>query len=199
VSSLSTPNYGGLALQSNDGKSIYYFGGTYIPNIVDKFNIETHVTDRLPIILPSPVYFAGGLSINGTMFIFNGRERKLLEFSEELEVAKIIGDIPFQVGLSNVLSTTAISNDKDGSVWLFAGSETRASHPVIMFNVTSKDVDDQVANTTSLPTLYQVPVSISDGKHGYLTGGLGKVKESDGDYYPTNGIIRYKSYPIISY
>jgi hypothetical protein len=189
VSSLSASNYGGLALQSNDGKSIYYFGGSSSSTSVHNFNRETNLTLRLPTTLPSSVYASSGVSINGSHFIFSGRTRSVLEFSEEFEVGKIIGDLPFQVGTSTVASTTAIPNGQD-SVWLFAGSSQRATNPILLFNVTTKDVDVQVANTTTLPTLYQVPVSVSDGRNGYIIGGLGYASESDGSYYPTNGILR---------
>jgi hypothetical protein len=191
VSSLSTLTWGGLALQSNDGKSIYHFGGTTITSStsVHNFNRETNVTVLLPTALPSPVYFSSGVSLKGSHFIFSGQERNALQFSEELETATIISDLPFQVGTSTFLSTTAISNGQDG-VWLFAGNSPRATNPILLFNVTTYDVDVQIANTTTLPTLYQVPSSVRDGKYGYLIGGLGKLTESDGTYYPTDGILR---------
>jgi hypothetical protein len=190
VSSLSTPNYGGLALQSNDGKTIYYFGGSSSSSTsVHNFNRKTNVTVRLPTTLPSSVYASSGVSINGSHIIFSGQGRNVLEFSEESEAVKIIGDLPFQVGTPNVYSTTAIPNGQD-CVWLFAGNSPRATHPILLFNVTTKDVESQVTNTTSLPTLYKVPVSVSDGRNGYLIGGFGYVSESDGSYYPTNGILR---------
>jgi hypothetical protein len=189
VSSLSTPNYGGIALQSNDRKSIYYYGGINSLTLVHNFNKETNITVRLPTTLPSSVYVSSGVSINGSHLIFSGQGRSVLEFSEESEAVKIIGDLPFQVGTSTVYSTTAIPNGQDG-VWLFAGNSPRATNPILLFNVTTKDVDSQVTNTTSLPTLYKVPVSVSDGRNGYLIGGFGYVGESDGSYYPTNGILR---------
>jgi hypothetical protein len=187
VSSLSTPNYGGLALQSYDGESIYYFGGSS-PALVHNFNRETNVTVRLPTTLPSPVYVSSSVSINGSHFIFSGQARTILEFSEESEAVKIIGDLPFQENLP-VLSTAAIPNGQD-CVWLFAGNSPRATNPILLFNVTTKDVGSQVANTTSLPTLHEAPVSVSDGRNGYIVGGFGMVRESDGSYYPTNGILR---------
>jgi hypothetical protein len=186
--SFSVSNYGGLALQSNDGKSIYYIGGNNSPVWVHNFNRETNVTVRLPATLPSPVYLSGGVSINGSHFIFSGQTRTVLEFSEKSEAVKIIGELPFQDNLP-VLSTAAIRNGQD-SVWLFAGNEFSAANPVLLFNVTTNGVDVQVANTTTLPTLFQVPVSVRDGRNGYIIGGLGLVRESDGSYYPTNGILR---------
>jgi hypothetical protein len=188
VSSLSTPSNGGLALQSNDGKSIYYFGGGSSPTLVHNFNRETNVTVRLPTTLPSSVYVSSGVSINGIHFIFSGRASNVLEFREDSEAVKIIGDLPFRDTLL-VFSTAAIPNGQDG-VWLFAGNNLRPTNPILLFNVTTKNVDSRVANTTSLPTLYSVPVSVSDGENGYLIGGLGKMRESDGSYYPTNGILR---------
>jgi hypothetical protein len=156
--------------------------------LVHNFNKETNVTVRLPTTLPSPIYASSGVSINGSHVIFSGQARTILEFSEESEAVKIIGDLPFQDNLS-VLSTAAIPNGQD-SVWLFAGNSPRSTNPILLFNVTTKNVDSQVANTTSLPTLYQVPVSVSDGRNGYLIGGLGRLRENDGSYYPTNGILR---------
>jgi hypothetical protein len=153
VSSFSTSNYGGLALQSNDGKSVYYFGGSSSSSTsVHNFNRETNVTVRLPTTLPSSVYASSGVSINGSHFIFSGRTRSVMEFSEEFEVGNVIGDLPFQVDTCTVASTTAIPNGQDG-VWLFAGNSAKATNPVLLFNVTTKDVEVHVANTTTLPTL----------------------------------------------
>jgi hypothetical protein len=188
VSSLSTATAGGLALQASDGKSIYYFGGLPDNSLVRKFNSETNVTVRLPTALPSPVIMAGGVCINGTIFIFNGRQRNVLEFNQESETAKIIGDLPFRTGTSTVYTTTAISNGQDG-VWLFAGYSPKATNPVLLFNTANKVVYIPTANSTSLPTLLEVPVSVWDGSHGYLIGGLGRVEESDGSYHPSNGIL----------
>jgi N-acetylneuraminic acid mutarotase len=189
VSTLSTPNSAGLALQSNNRKSIYYFGGIDSPTSVHNFNRETNVTVRLPTTFPTAVYASSGVSINGSHYIFSGRLRNVLVFSEESEAVKIVGDLPFQDDNLTVLSTAAILNGQD-SVWLFAGNSPKATNPVLLFNVTTKDVDVQVANTTTLPTLYQVPVSVSDGRNGYIIGAFGNVRESDGSYYPTNGILR---------
>jgi hypothetical protein len=123
------------------------------------------------------------------MFIFNGVERNILEFNLESETAKIIGDLPFQSGTSSVYSTTAIPWGHDGA-WLFAGNYRRVTNPILLYNATSKEVHIPCANTPSLPTLYHVPVSVKVGNHGYLIGGLGSLKEDDGSYHPTNGILR---------
>jgi hypothetical protein len=131
---------------------------------------------------------ASGVSINGTIIIFNGRERTLLEFSQETESAKIIGDLPFVNGTSPVLSTIAIPNNRDG-VWLFAARYTKATNPVLLFNTANKFVYIPTVNSTSLPTLYGCPVSVWDGNYGYIIGGFGRVQESDGSYHPTNGIL----------
>jgi predicted SPOUT superfamily RNA methylase MTH1 len=71
---------GGLALQSKDGKSIYYIGGIPYAKLVHKFTSGTNVTVRLPTVLPSPVFNAGGVLINGKMFIFNGTGRCVMGF-----------------------------------------------------------------------------------------------------------------------
>jgi hypothetical protein len=143
---------------------------------------------QLPTALPSPVGAAGALSINGTIFIFNGWTRNILEFDQESETATIIGDLPFQTGTSTVSSTTAIPNGQDG-VWLFAGNDPKASNPVLIFNTVNKAVTIPTVNTTSLPTLYYTPASVWSSRHGYLIGGLGSAQESDGSYHPSNGIL----------
>jgi hypothetical protein len=188
VSSLSTATHGGLALQASDGKSIYYLGGNPINTLVQKFSRETNVTVRLPTALPSPVSYAGGVSINETILIFNGRQRNVLEFNQETEIAEIIGELPFQTGNSTVYSTTAIPSGLDG-VWLFAGHDPNPTNPVLLFNTANKVVYIPTVNSTSLPSLHASPVSLWDGSHGYLVGGLGRVQESDGSYHPTNGIL----------
>jgi hypothetical protein len=154
---------------------------------VHKFNVETYLTVELPTALPSPVTQAAGVSTYGTIFIFNGKERNVLEFSTELESAKIIGDLPF--GNGTVYSTSAIPNGQDG-VWLFAGNETKASNPVLLFNTENKSVYIPTsANLSSLPHLYWDPASVSDGHRGYIIGALGRALEEDGSYHPTNGIL----------
>jgi hypothetical protein len=183
VSSLSEPNSGGLALQSNDGKSIYHFGGKS-SRTIHKFDIETNLTVLLPTVLPSSVYVSSGVSNNRTHFIFSGQAGNVLEFSEQFQTVKVIADLPFDIDFP-VLSTAAIPTGNDG-VWLFAGQMYRVTNPVLLFNLTNKVVYNQVANTSSLPILYQVPASVSDGKHGYLIGALNIA----GDYHPTNGILR---------
>jgi hypothetical protein len=185
VSSLSTATDLGLALQSSDRKYIYFFGGT----VVHKFNMETNFTVQLPTALPSPVRQAGGVSTNGTLFIFNGKQRNVLEFNTELEIARIIGDLPFGNGTTTVYSTTAMQNGQDG-VWLFAGNQTKASNPLLLFNTENKSVYIPTsANSTLLPTLHYGPASVSDGHRGYIIGGIGRSPEDDGSYHPTNGIL----------
>jgi hypothetical protein len=181
-------DYGGLALQASDGKSIYYFGGFSSRTRVHKFNSETNVTVQLPSALPSPVVFASGVSSNETIFIFNAAHDNVLEFNQESETAKIIGDLPFQTGDSIVFSSTAIPNGQDG-VWLFAGYTTKATNPVVLFNTANKVVYIPTVNSTSLPTLFYQPASVWYGSYGYLIGGIGRAQESDGSYHPSNGIL----------
>jgi hypothetical protein len=167
---------------------MYYFGGQPNDRFVHKFNCETNVTVRLTTALPSSIYIPGGVSINGTIFIFNGQGRNILEFNDKSETVKIIGDLPFQSGTSTVSSITAISNGQDG-VWLFAGNSPKATNPVLLFNTANKAVNIPTANSTSLQTLYYHTASVWDGSHGYLIGGFGRVQESDGSYHPTIGIL----------
>jgi hypothetical protein len=143
---------------------------------------------RLPTELPSSVVLASGVSINGTIIIFNGRERNILEFNQQSESASIIGDLPFVNGTSTVGSTTAIPNSQDG-VWLFGATFPKATNPILLFNTANKVVYIPTVNPTSLPTLFDLPVSVRDGNHGYIIGGFGRVQESDGSYHPTNGIL----------
>jgi hypothetical protein len=186
VSSLSTDR--GVAVLANDGRSIYYFGGNPNLTTVYKFDSETNLTLRLPTQLPTPVVFAAGVSINGTILIFNGYQRNILEFSETSETAVIIGDLPFQSDNSTVSSTTAIPNSNDG-VWLFAGNNPKPTNPVLLFNTANKVVYIPTENLTSLPTLHYQAASVWEGRQGYLIGGLGRVPEIDGSYHPTNGIL----------
>jgi hypothetical protein len=130
LSSLSTATYGGLTIQSSNGEFIYYFGGWYSDTVVHKFNTNTIVTVRLPTALPSRGFYATGVADNGTIFILNGPQGNILEFSESSGTAKIIGDLPFKDGASNVYSTTAIPNGQN-SVWLFAGDNPKVTNPVL--------------------------------------------------------------------
>jgi hypothetical protein len=185
VSSLQEAHYGGLALKAKDGTTIYYFGGSHSRRSVQKFDPLTNFTVTLPTQLPSDLYYAGGVSI----LPFNGRERNIMEFSEETGSARIIGDLPFQNGTSPVTSTTAVPDGKDG-VWLFAGNDRKPTNPILLFNTTTKDIQSSLANATSMPTLFYLPASVSDGCYGYLIGGLGRAKEIDGCTHPSNGVLR---------
>jgi hypothetical protein len=157
--------------------------------IVQKFDTLTNLTVELPTRLPSGLQFAGGVSLSGTIYLFDGQHRSILQFNEESEIAIIIGDLPFQLGTGTVLSTTVIPFRKD-SVWIFAGNNPKASNPILNFNMTSKSVSIPSLDTSSLPTLYILPSGVSDGKFGYLIGGLGRAPESNGSYHPSNGILR---------
>jgi hypothetical protein len=111
---LSKASEGGLSHQSNDGKSIYYFGGYPHAKLVHKFNSETNITVALPTELPSSVINASCAFVKGRMFIFIGIGRVGLEFDLESETAKIISSLCFQRGVLPVYSTTAISVGQDG-------------------------------------------------------------------------------------
>jgi hypothetical protein len=190
VSSLTQTKWGGLALPGSDMKYIYYFGGLVGSKEVHKLNIDTNVTARLPVDLSASVKLSGGVTINGTMFIFNGQGRNILEFNQDFGTGKIIGDLPFLPGGSDVYSTTAIPNGK-GDVWIVAGNNPRTNNPVLLFNATTKIVTVPSGNKNSFPTLTHVPASVTDGKHGYIIGGLGRLPESDGSYHRSNGILRF--------
>jgi hypothetical protein len=185
VSNLTLAAYGGLALLANDGKSIYYFQGT----VVHKFDCMSNLTVRLPTALPSSVQDAGGVSLNGTIFIFNGGQGTILEFNETSETGRVIGDLPFRPGTLPVSSTTAIWKGDD-RVWLFAGNYPKAMNPILSFDTAKKVVIIPSANSTSPPTLYAVPASVRSSSPGYLIGGLGRVPEINGSYHPMNGILR---------
>jgi hypothetical protein len=92
---------------------MYHFGGIEIYRSVHKFDTLTNSTVRLPNDLPSDVFYSGGVSMSGTIYLFDGRRRKVMEFSEETETARIIGDLPFQNDSSSVYCTTAIPDGKD--------------------------------------------------------------------------------------
>jgi hypothetical protein len=189
VSSLSVATGGATALAADDGTSIYYFGGTEFGTLVQKFDTLTNLTVQLPTRLPSGLQFAGGVSFNGTIYIFDGQHGSILQFNEESETTTIIGHLPFQLGTGIVTSTTVLPFGKD-SVWIFAGNDPKASNPILNFNMTSNSVSIPSLNTSSLPTLYLLPSGVSDGKFGYLIGGLGRAPESNGSYHPSNGILR---------
>jgi hypothetical protein len=183
VSSLEVASYAGLAFPANDGKSIYHFSGT----VIHKFDYMSNLTVRMPTALPSHVDYAAGVSLNGTILIFNGRHGTIMEFNETSETGKVIGELSF--GNSAVASTAAIPNGK-GSVWLFAGNSPKATNPVLLFDMATKVVHIPTANSTSSPTLYVAPASVTSDSHGYLIGGLGRASESNGSMHPTSGILR---------
>jgi hypothetical protein len=135
------------------------------------------------------VYYADGVSQNGTIFIFNGRERTILEFDETSETVKIIADLPFLPGTSSVTSKAAIPKGND-SVWLFNGDNPNATNPVLLFDTAKKVAYIPTANSTSPPSLWANPASVWSESHGYLVGGFGRLPESNGSYHPTNGILR---------
>jgi hypothetical protein len=170
---------------AKDGTTVYHF----MDSVVYKFDPLTNSTVKLPTNLPSVLYLSGGVSISGTIYLFDGRQRKVMEFSEETGTARILGDLHFQNDTSAVQSTTAISDGKDG-VWLFAGNGQKPTNPILLFNTTTKAVYSSSADTTSMPTLHYAPASVSDGRYGYLIGGLGSVEDVDGSTHPSNGIMR---------
>jgi hypothetical protein len=190
VASLGRSLDGGLAMYADDGVSIYIFGGSPYPTVVQKFNTLTKVTLQLPMPLPSKVAYAGGVSVNGTIYIFNGFSNSILEFDQELETAEIIGNLPFLWSDTSVDSTVAIPSGESGVVWLFAGNNPRATNPLLFFNLTDKSVSIPSMDTTLLPSLYAQSASVWDGRYGYLIGALGRVPERDGSLHPRNGILK---------
>jgi hypothetical protein len=83
LSSLSSPNYAGLSPIAKDGTTIYHFGGVASKRNVYKFDSLINVTVRLITDLSSDVYFSGAVSMSGTIYLFDRRTRKIMEFSEE--------------------------------------------------------------------------------------------------------------------
>jgi hypothetical protein len=142
----------------------------------------------LPTALPANVLYADGVSMNGTHFIFCGRERTILQFNEKTETADITGDLPFENSF-NVISSTIIPNGQQG-VWLFGASYPRATNPILEYNTTSKTVSIPTGNFISLATLNGIPASVWDGRNGYIIGALGRARESDGSVHPTNGFLK---------
>jgi hypothetical protein len=134
--------------------------------------------------------FAAGTSANGTIIIFNGIRRNILEFDEATETANITGDLPFQNGTSTLGSTTAIPDGKDG-IWLFGTSDPKPTNPILHFNTVNRTVSIPPVNRTALPTLYADTAAVWDSQHGYLIGGIGRAQEANGSFHPTNGILRY--------
>jgi hypothetical protein len=179
---------GGVALLSKDGKSIYYFGGDSSSTRAYKFSLETYRNVQLAS-LPQNFHYGAGVSMNGTIFLFDGRKGNVLEFSEDTESAKVIADLPFQS--STVHATSAIYDGKDG-VWILAGNDPKPINPILFFNTTSKVVSIPSGNTsTTLPTLYYKPSTVYDGlNNGYLIGGIGIVRETNGSVHASDGILR---------
>jgi hypothetical protein len=185
VEKVSSP--GGLALQAKDRKKIYFFGG--FPNsskkIVHKFDPITNVTVRLSTELPSSIIYAGGVSINRTILLFDGQNGNVIEFSEQTETASIIAELSFVNGTSDVDSIAALPDNKDG-IWLFPGMYPKPTHPILQFNTTTKSVQTPNTNTTLLPRLYNYPAPVRDGSHGYIIGGIVRETEEVG----SNGMLR---------
>jgi hypothetical protein len=191
VSSLSSAISGGLALPGKDGKTIYVFGGESNPAVVHIFDSITNVTERLSTALPSSLWNAGGVSISGTIFVFDGYGRNILEFSEETETARVIAELSFYDSTIGVSSVTALPDNKDG-IWLFPGycCSPKLTYSILQFNTTTRAVQIPNADITSLPTLYYAPESVRDGFSGYIIGGIGVAPEEEGSYHPSNGILR---------
>jgi hypothetical protein len=196
VSSLSSAAGGGLAIQSKDGKTIYFFGGYPNHAVVHKFDPFTNLTVRLPSEIPASIFYDAGVSINGTIFLFDGRGKNVLEFSEETETARIIADLSFFDGTSSVATVAALPDNQD-SIWLFAENTGMPTYPILQFNRTTKTVQIPNVDTTSLPTLYYSPVAVKDSSHGYLVGGIGRDPEEDGSFHPGNGMLRYFKAPYL--
>jgi hypothetical protein len=163
--------------------------------IVQKFDTETSTTTTLSAALPSSVTFASGLAnkVDGTILIFNAKfGRNVLEFKEDSGTGRIVGQLPFQSDeRALIFSNTGFSNGK-GGVWLFSGNDPKTTNPVLFFDTKRKSVKIPTGNSTSkLPTLFENPATVTDGKNGYIIGGIGRAKERDGSYHPGNGILRY--------
>jgi hypothetical protein len=97
--------------------------------------------------------------MSGKIFLLAGRERKVMEFSEETGTAREIGELPFKNGTSLVISTTALHDGKD-DVWLFAANYARPTNPILLFNTTTKNVHSSSANTSSFLSLYFAPAPV---------------------------------------
>jgi N-acetylneuraminic acid mutarotase len=193
VSSMMTDSGEGLAVQGSDNKYIYYFGGTSAYTLIQRFDTETTETRQLSAELPSPIMYASGLSNKaGTIFIYNGYTRDIIQFEEASETANVIADLPFQSDPHAVFSAAAIPNGKENvSIWLFAGNNPKVTNPILLFNTVTKTVSIPTGNKTSqFPTLYETPATVTDNKDGYIIGGFGRVAERNGSYHPTNGILK---------
>jgi N-acetylneuraminic acid mutarotase len=193
VSSMMTDSGEGLAVQGSDNKYIYYFGGTSAYTLIQRFDTETTETRQLSAELPSPIMYASGLSNkDGTIFIYNGYTRDIIQFEEASETANVIADLPFQSDPQAVFSAAAIPNGKENvSIWLFAGNNPKVTNPILLFNTVTKTVSIPTGNKTSqFPTLYETPATVTDNKDGYIIGGFGRVAERNGSYHPTNGILK---------
>jgi hypothetical protein len=193
VSSLQTATYGGIAMQSKDNKSIYYIGGWFTQNFIQRFDIETNLTVQMEERLPTPGYGADSVSLNdGRTLIFDCRNLSILEFDMESETAKVVADIPFNDPTSYVSSCATIYDKEENVVWIFLTDYKKLKSPVLKFDTKNKVVmEPEEGLISGLPPLYYMPRAVlATGKSGYLIGGFGKVKENDGTYHPSNGILK---------
>jgi hypothetical protein len=79
VSCLCGNTYGGVPLKAKDGRASYRIGGEYYQRTVQKSYFLTYSTVLLPTDFPSDVQFSGGVSMSGTIFLFDGREKEVME------------------------------------------------------------------------------------------------------------------------
>jgi hypothetical protein len=194
VGLLSSGTSGGVVFEGKGEDVIYHLGGMYTEQYVFKFDIETTSSEVLASVLPTPLMDGAAAILsddNRTAFIFNGRGGNILEFDMITETATVILGGEELPNFGTVNSTSAVRIRED-LVWLFfAGMEGGLVNPVLEFNTTSKLVSIPENNSNkSFPGLYANPALVSDGRNGYIVGGFGRLEESDGSDFPTDGIVR---------
>jgi hypothetical protein len=167
VSSLSSTT--GLAIKAKDSQNIYFFGGEKTRREIHRFNSATNVTIKLRTVLPSDVFYAAGVVLNQSTFIFSGRGGNILEFNLNSETVKIVADLSFRSG--PVDRTASITDSTSNRVWLFPGSTERLTHRVIIFNLEIKLISN-VHKNISIPLLHHTTAPVSTGRHGYIIGGI---------------------------
>jgi hypothetical protein len=165
----------GLYMGLMGSASLYIIPALCSRRSVQKFDPLIDCTVTLPTQLLSDLYYAGGVSMSGTIFLFNGRERNIREFSKETGLARIIGDLPFPKFpfVFGYLPET-IESPRTPSFCLIRRPRVSRVHRRMRLRCRRC--------STSLP--------VSDGRNGYLIGGLGRAKEIGGCTHPSNGILR---------
>jgi hypothetical protein len=164
----------GLAVSGMARKSIYFFGVGDGKQEINRFDIETNLTQKLKSTMPysdTNLYKAAGVSINGTIYIFHGKKKYIAAFDMKSETWKDLGVLDFED--DRVDSTSAIVDASNRRVWLFGASFYSSNRkPVLIFNLETGLVS-KPKQKISMPMLVETATAVSAGQYGYIMGGFG--------------------------